>query len=321
MLNSDLVAYFSSETGLDKSVCLHVALSAPKRYKVYSIPKRNTEKMRTIAQPTPIVKDLQRLALRLFDGKIPIHKAATAYRKGGSIVSNVSPHLRNNFVLKIDFNSFFNSIKPQDLDLLDLSGVVGLKSEEIYILKHLFFWLPKGASDFCLSIGAPSSPMLSNYLLFQIDNEIYNYCYEHNIEYTRYSDDITLSTDKKFVLKAAYDYINTICVRTKSPSITINQSKTVFTSKKHKRFITGLVISNDEKISLGREKRRLIKSILFNFVNNKETTIQSLEQLNGLLAFAAYIEPEYVIKLCKQYEAHLSYLYDKGVFLIRYASK
>ncbi|QTO41263.1 retron St85 family RNA-directed DNA polymerase [Desulfovibrio desulfuricans] len=320
MLNSALITYFSVKTGLDKSVCLHVALSAPKRYKAYSIPKRNGE-MRTIAQPTPVVKHLQRLALRLFDGKLPIHKAATAYRKGSSIVSNVSPHLGNSFILKTDFNSFFNSIKPQDLDLLDLGGTIGLKSEEVYILKHLFFWLPKGASDFCLSIGAPSSPMLSNYLLFQIDTKIYNYCIEHNIEYTRYSDDITLSTDKKFILKDAYDCINGICTRTSSPSLVINQRKTVFTSKKHKRFITGLVISNDEKISLGREKRRLIKSILFNFVNNKETTIQSLEQLNGLLAFAAHIEPEYVMRLCKQYEAHLSHLYDKGVFLIRYASK
>jgi hypothetical protein len=245
----------------------------------------------------------------------------STYRKGSSIVSNVSPHLKNSFILKTDFNSFFNSIRPQDLDLLNLIGTIRLKIEEVYILKHLFFWLPKEGSDFCLSIGAPSSPMLTNYLLFQIDNKIYNYCIEHNIEYTRYSDNITLSTDKKFILKDAYDYINGICTRTTSPSLVINQRKTVFTSKKHKRFITGLVISNDEKISLGRVKKRLIRSIIFNFINHKKMTIQSLEELNGLLAFAAHIEPGYVIKLCKQYEAHLSHLYDKGVFLIRYASK
>jgi retron-type reverse transcriptase len=308
------------KTRLDKSVCLQAALSAPKCYKVYSIPKRNGE-MRIIAQPPPIVKDLQRFALQLFDGKILVHKAATAYDKGSSIVSNVNPHLRNNFILKIDFNNFFNSIKPQDLDLLGLSKSIGFNNEEIYILKHLFFWLPKGTYRSCLSICAPYSPILSNYLLFQIDSQIYNYCSINKIEYTRYADDITLSTDTKFILKDAYNYISEICIKTESPSLVINQRKIIFTSKRHKRFITGLIISNDEKISLGREMKRLIRSMLFNFINQRKTTIQSIEQLNGLLAFAAYIKPEYIVRLCTQFETHLPYLYNKGILLIKYAVK
>lgn len=319
MLNSDLITYLSCETGLEKSVCLHAALSAPKRYKIYSIPKKNG-KMRTIAQPAPIIKDFQRLALRLFNGKIPIHETATAYCKGSSIALNIRPHLENSFLLKIDFANFFNSIKSRDLDLLDLS-TIGFKREEIYILKRLFFWSPKGSTDLCLSIGAPSSPMLSNYILFQIDEKIYNFCMRNNIIYTRYSDDITLSTNEKFILKNAYSYIDEICQKTRMPSLIINKSKTVFTSKKHKRFVTGLIITNDEKISLGREKKRLIRSILFNFIKGKEITLDSTDKINGLLSFAAYIEPEYIAKLCKKFKTHLSDLHNKGVYLDKYTQR
>ena len=41
--------------------------------------------------------------------------------------------------------------------------------------------------------GAPTSPMLSNMVFFDLDQRLFRYCRQRNIRYTRYADDMTFS--------------------------------------------------------------------------------------------------------------------------------
>ncbi|HBE7189338.1 TPA: hypothetical protein KMT96_004438, partial [Escherichia coli] len=60
---------------------------APKKYRVYYIPKR-TSGLRAIAQPTKELKQIQRFLVSELKPLLPIHSSAMAYRCGISIKDN-----------------------------------------------------------------------------------------------------------------------------------------------------------------------------------------------------------------------------------------
>ena len=98
---------------MDKREVIKFAGTAPHRYKVYNIPKRNSSKSRTIAHPSRELKFIQRLLIRDFGGTLRVHNSAFAYRKGKSIKDNALQHLKSHYLLKMDFQNFFPSITPE----------------------------------------------------------------------------------------------------------------------------------------------------------------------------------------------------------------
>ena len=126
--------------------------------------------------------------------------------------------------------------------------------------------------------------------MYDFDNKLTNYCRTHDIVYSRYADDLALSTSKPKVLNDAFDFVKQLCGDMPYPRLKLNDEKTVFTSKKHRRQLTGLILTNEGKPSLGREKKRLIRSMAHRFSLN-ELSDDQIAHLRGLLAFAYSIEP------------------------------
>ena len=81
--------------------------TAPYRYKVYQIPKRQPGEFRTIAQPSKEIKLVQRWLINVWLANIPIHNSATAYRSGKSIKEHAAIHAGTRFLLKMDYKDFF----------------------------------------------------------------------------------------------------------------------------------------------------------------------------------------------------------------------
>jgi len=79
----------------------------------------------------------------------------------------------------------------------------------------------------------------------------------------------------------------------KSTRLTLNEKKTVFTSKKFQRQLTGLVLANDGKVSMGRDKKREIRSMADHYRRGNLTS-EETSRLRGLIAFALSVEPQYV---------------------------
>lgn len=279
----------------DFSLSLHdvqvLLFTASHRYKLHYIEKRHGRGRRLIAQPTAEIKILQRWAIEQYVAKLPIHKAATAYRSGVSIKEHAEIHADNRYLLKLDFKDFFPSILGSHFEMhLKLHSEIS--EVDANLLMRLLFRFDREAKDYVMSIGAPSSPAVSNTLMYDFDNTLSKYCNEHDIVYSRYADDLALSTSTPKVLNNAFEYVQKLCRELPYPRLKLNDEKTVFTSKKHRRQLTGLVLTNDGKPSLGREKKRLIRSMAHRF------SLQQLDQeqtahLRGLLAFAYSIEPLY----------------------------
>ncbi|MFY0309666.1 retron St85 family RNA-directed DNA polymerase [Leisingera sp. D0M16] len=276
--------------------------TAPHRYKTYKIPKRSGKKKRTISQPSKDLKAIQRFLLAEFLlPKFKFSDHATAYRKGLSICDNVTPHVSNRFLLKMDFEDFFPSIRSGDfVDYLLREGVLDNESDA-EMMARIFFQYQEG--DLRLSIGSPGSPPISNALLKHFDDSVAELIHGKGIAYTRYSDDLSFSTNEKDALFSVSRDIHRLTEESQSPHLKINNKKTVFSSTKFNRHITGVTISNEGKMSLGRQTKRSLRTRVF---EAKIASPEELASLKGYLAYANQIEPDFICRLRDKYTKQMS---------------
>lgn len=283
----------------------YVASTASRRYKVYQIPKRNKTGKRTIAQPTKLVKLIQQEIISEILSKFPIHECAKAYKKGSNIFENAFPHRNNHFLLKMDFANFFNSITCNDWEIYlnekkDIIKHFDFDASDITFLQNILFWTPKGTTDKILSIGAPSSPILSNILLWNFDEQLSKYCKEKHVTYTRYADDLSFSCNECNKLKDVETFVKKLCCEISYPQLVINENKTVHTSKKHNRHIAGITITNEGTLSLGYKRKIIIKSLIYKFLNN-ELDDKNKKYLKGILNFSQSIDRIFMNRMEQKY--------------------
>jgi RNA-directed DNA polymerase len=283
---------------LGKNELLRLIRTAPSRYKVHEIEKRNGRGKRVIAQPTAEIKLLQRFLLERYVQQLPVSEAAMAYRHGLGIADHALPHAKNKYLLKLDFKDFFPSIRAIDFIKHLRRYAAEVTSDDAKVLSRVFFWRPKGQRALLLSIGAPSSPAISNTLMYDFDSEVLRYCVDHGITYTRYADDLALSTNQPNVLADAHKFVSDWCVRMKHPRLTLKEEKTVYTSRKHHRQLTGLVLSNNGTASIGREKKRLIRAMAHRY-GLGGLSPEDCSKLRGWIAFSMSVDQAFVATIEK----------------------
>lgn len=250
-----LLGKMSSDLLLPKERLDYLIGSAPHRYKVYEVPKRSGKGMRTIAQPAKEIKKLQYWVIDNIFPALPIHPSAMAYVPGKNILDNTEQHADKPYLLKLDFKDFFPSIKGDDFlhYSQDNENLQPLK-DDIQRLMKILFWCPKRSKALQLSIGAPSSPFLSNAIMYHFDSVISTYCGKQGVTYTRYADDIAFSMHDKEMRGDIYLQVKDVLASLPFPSLQLNTRKTIFASKAHRRMLTGLILSNDGTVSLGQGK-------------------------------------------------------------------
>ncbi|MDE1473046.1 retron St85 family RNA-directed DNA polymerase [Xenorhabdus bovienii] len=297
--------------GISEREVITFLSDAPKKYKVYSIPKRSSGH-RIIAQPSKRLKEYQTAFLKCY--LLPVHPSAMAYRQGLSIKDNANYHKDNQYLLKMDLENFFNSITPNILWESWNKKELFIDDNDRKILQRLLFWCPskKNSGKLVLSIGAPTSPAVSNSFLYNFDEELYDFCLKYQIAYTRYADDLTFSTNQTGVLFTVPEMVKKLLIKHFDRQITINHGKTIFSSKAHNRHITGVTITNDGKLSIGRQKKRYIKHLVYQFELGV-LSIEDIYYLQGLLAFAKHIEPLFIPRLVQKYSKEtLKNIFDIG---------
>ena len=90
--------------------------------------------------------------------------------------------------------------------------------------------------------------------------------------------------------------------RLRSPALAINQRKTVRVSKRDARRVTGLVLTNDQKVSLGRDQKRRIRAWVHQFATDRLDADQTV-RLRGMLNYVNSVEPAFIRRLRKRYGA------------------
>jgi RNA-directed DNA polymerase len=279
-------------------------LTIPRRYKKYTIPKRGSDKLRLIAQPSQEVKFIQRLLIDKLRGSLKIHSAAMAYEKNVGIRANALRHVENKFLLKMDFKDFFPSVTPELLFAITDSQNIRFEPNERILLEHALFWKMTRRSKLRLSVGAPSSPFISNFVMSNFDSNMAAYCFARGIVYTRYADDITFTSNTKGILFEIPDKVKLALKTDCLGKIKVNSTKTVFASKATNRHVTGLVLTNESKLSVGRWRKREISSLIHKFKLSLLDTEETL-RLKGLIAFAIHIEPDFIQRMKNKYSENI----------------
>lgn len=189
----------------------------------------------------------------------------TANKK--TIASNAMQHLNRNYVLNMDVENFFPSI-------------TGEMIYDVFAVKPFQFppQLANQLTKLCcyknhLPIGAPSSPILSNFYCLSMDKEIHAYCKKNKITYTRYADDLTFSADMHF----AETFVPHIHAILKTYGFKINRKKLRLLSFRGKQTVTGLVVN--KKVNVDRRYIRKLRAI-FHSVEKEGIAVAASRLLN-----------------------------------------
>lgn len=265
-------------------------------YRDYYIPKKDGRK-RLISQPSPELKSFQYWTVINILKKLPVSRGSFAYKQGDSISKHANYHKDSKFIFHTDIKHFFPSIHSKLLDsvikaYLNCITSLGLDlSEAIDTINKICFRKDS------LCIGTVSSPIISNIVLYDFDETMIKYCSEKNYRYSRYADDIYISSSQ-FLPK---DIKASVSKKVNSYGFEINNTKTWFKSTKCCRKITGLVLTNDGGVSLGLKRRKEIEKMLYNgLIHHKGNK----SQIIGYLAFLKDIEPITYSKLLIKYSKY-----------------
>jgi len=295
-----LVDELSENFGLDTNDIARIIWTAPARYKVYAIPKRRGG-TRIIAQPSRDLKSIQRFIVDTKLSTLPIHPAATGYVRNRNILHNAQAHRSNAIISKLDFKDFFPSILVRDWSRFVRTKEAGepFRADAMLYARILFRGVTSNAPH-CLSIGAPSSPILSNILMYDLDTQFSTEAQRLSLAYTRYADDITISGASLENIRAFKVAARRIIRTSKSPKLIFNEEKSGTYLRGQRRMVTGLIITPAEEISIGRERKRLISSMLHH-VQLDRSDSETMGRLKGLLGFCVANEPSFVSRMRARY--------------------
>jgi len=295
-----IVDLIMDHTGLGISDIYKIVDTAPLRYRVYDIPKKSGGD-REIAQPSRPLKSLQYVIIQYLND-LPVHDSAAAYCSGKSIFDNADYHKKSNYILKLDFQSFFNSLLVKDWDAYIRKNRISLSQEDQFVIRKLLFYGDGSRNPRFLSVGAPSSPLVSNLLMYDFDQAVSDICDENGVRYTRYADDITLSSKTSLSLKKTEENVKKLIRKSKSPRLSLNTKKEGRFSRAQRRMVTGLVITPDYKVSIGRERKRLISSMVHKIVIGSDRSPEHISKTKGYLSFANNCDPVFLSNLEKKYD-------------------
>jgi RNA-directed DNA polymerase len=293
-----IIEQMASRLALSTPYLMKLASSASHRYKRYEIPKR-TGGMRTIHHPAREIKLIQRWLLRNVLISLPVHPAATAYQQNCTIKRNAELHAVNNYLLRVDFQEFFPSLRGADVNHVLIANRQRLAEEQvtdqdIEFIKRIVCRLD------ALTIGAPTSPLLSNAIMFDFDATWRRNAEAAGVIYTRYADDLYFSTNEPDILSGLLTSLREYLKRAVRPNLQINEAKTAFSSRKWRKLATGLVLTHDRKVSLGRHKKRMLKALVWRLTRHELSALE-IAHLRGWISYAVSVEPDFVARLQRKY--------------------
>jgi hypothetical protein len=177
---------------------------------------------------------------------------------GRSIVTNAEKHTNKKFVINLDIKDFFSSITLEKINRF-LSHKPFSLHRNGYINVIITALSTK---DNVLPQGAPTSPILSNIVLKNLDYALVMIAKKYKLRYSRYADDLTFSGNGEIDYNS---FVNTINQKLIKHGFTLNKNKSRIQYYWQRQLVTGLVVN--EKVNVKAEFLSVTRSMLYNWEN------------------------------------------------------
>ena len=314
------------------------------RYHSFEIPKKNGSK-RIIFAPTPELKILQtRLSILLSScyEELEIKRLSTSsysqcisshgFRKKvtieiptsknnreplGSqeinfgIYSNAQKHVGKKLVLNIDLKDFFQSITfSRIVGFFNKNRLFLLELDVAILIAQITTYRATISEEGFLPQGSPCSPIISNLIGNILDVKMVKLAKEYKFTYTRYVDDLTLSTNLPIFSKDIIKFDDETWIigpalkhAINSSKFTINPQKTRLTNRYNKQEVTGLTVN--KKVNISQDYYRYTRSMVQKFCVDGEFFKSKAhmdkqkitrEALNGILSHIFQIKNQQQIE-------------------------
>lgn len=256
-------------------------------YETFEIPKKSGGK-RKISAPFGDLKSVQKKILKALYDHINECKQDTkcnishAFEKGKGIISNARVHRNKRYVLNMDLENFFDSIH--------FGRVCG------YFQKNNYFKLPYEVSVVLAQLlcykkalpqGAPTSPMITNLICEILDMQLLKLAKKFKLDYTRYADDLTFSTNDVNFLNNYENFMEVVRNQICGAGFKINDKKTRVQYRDSRQTVTGLV--TNKKLSVDRRYYKQVRAMADSLYQNGSYSNNGVEgtigQLEGKFSF------------------------------------
>jgi len=236
------------DLGISANTLYAVSNNLGKHYRKTKLTKKSGG-YRNLSVPDDVLKFIQRQISDVLLLHMPVSRYAKAYLFGSSTLRNAKHHVGKQVVLKLDILHFFDSIRYSTVK--DKVFPEEIYAEPLRILLTMLCY-HKDA----LPQGAPSSPAITNIILYEFDELIGQWCRERGIAYTRYCDDMTFSGD----IDPA-EVIRFVRLELKKLGFLLNEQKTRIQRPGQQQTVTGIVVN--EKLSIPADYRRKLRQELY----------------------------------------------------------
>jgi hypothetical protein len=265
-------------------------------YERFLIPKKSGGK-REILAPNDRLKELQKKLMNefLYVRFIP-SVYATGFIVDRSIVHNAMAHVGAKVLVNVDLKDFFPTITYEMLEekvflkklirVKELEKMERIAKKEKLMSIHLVdkekykltadeekelkkqakilsllvtypYLKRNGEIKNALPQGAPTSPALSNIVCFEMDNVLSGVAKRNGAVFTRYADDITLSSATNTQINKLIPVIEEVV---KKYGFKANPKKIRVNRRSGRMSVTGLVVN--DKVSYGQGRLRIIRAQL-----------------------------------------------------------
>jgi RNA-directed DNA polymerase len=265
-------------------------------YKQFYLPKKSGGK-RLISAPMPRLKNLQYWILNNILYKKEVHEAAQGFVPERSIITNAQKHTGKAVVINMDMKDFFPSISYKRVKGLfkalgyseQISTILALVCTEAevdpVILDGERYFVAKGERK--LPQGAPTSPAITNLICHRLDRRFEGMAKKMGWTYSRYADDISLSSDSTADINRILWQAKLII---EDEGFELHPSKLKVMRKGSQQEVTGLVVN--ERPNVSRKTLKNFRSVLHKIEQNG---IKGLSWGNGFIlltiqGYANYIK-------------------------------
>lgn len=282
-------------------------------YRSFKIPKRSGG-LRQIDAPNDELKRALYDLKMIFEKKfyMSYHTAAFAYVHGRSTIDSVKRHQQNKsrWFLKTDMRHFFPSTSPEFLmKMLCMTFPFCAFIEDDWGNHELL----EKALSLCflnggLPQGTPTSPMLTNALMIPIDHAISKMCHEYqpHLCYTRYADDILISSEYSFKWTDVQNKLIAILNSFEAP-FSLHPDKTRYGSSAGRNWNLGVMLNAENKITIGHEKKKVFKAMVFQFMTDDAKGVawglEDVQHFLGLISYYRMVEKENIDAILATYSA------------------